>query len=166
MKTLKENIDATLASQMTHVVTGLVEKQVVDAKAIFFHQNGYRVLSASTKGFLTLVCGYVNREKPAAYALITDVEYASDQRKAQPCVLSSCVLPGGLAKNECILYNKTDEGVELGESSPLFLDEPFLKYYEVPLDFTKVNAQAVHSALDLILEDPLDPYMDFFFFKA
>lgn len=166
MKTLQENIDATLASQTAYVVTGLVEKGIVEARALFLHEDGYRILDASTPGFKTLVQAYITREKPAAYALITDAVYASDQRKDQPCVLSTCVLQSSLAKNDCVLYSRGAAGVELGETLPLFLDEDFLKYYDSPLDFSKFNVEALTQALDTAAETEKQAYMEFFLFKA
>jgi hypothetical protein len=166
MKTLQENIDATLASMTTHVVTGLVDTGEVNAQAILYHEEGYRTLDAKVPGFLTQVRAYVTREKPVAYALITDAEYQSDQRHNQPCVLSSCVLPTGQARVECILYERSGDGVALGDSLPLFLDEEFLAFFDNPIDFAKVNAKALNDALDLITATPAKPYMDFFVFQA
>lgn len=166
MKTLQENIDATLASQAAYVVTGLVEKGKVEARALFLHEDGYRILDAATPGFKTLVHAYVTREKPAAYALITDAIYASDQRQDQPCVLSSCVLQSGQAKNDCVLYTRDEAGVALGETVPLFLDEDFLKYFDAALDFQKYNVEALTKALDAVVEIDKQAYMEFFLFQA
>lgn len=166
MKTLQENIDATLASLNTKVVADLVDQGVVAGQAILYHEEGYRILDAKAAGFLTQVRAYVTREKPVAYALITDAHYQSDQRSNQPCVLSACVLPNGQARIECILYDKGDNGTRLGDTVPLFLDEDFLKYFEQPLDFTKVNATALHAALDELTTQPLKPYMAFFLFQT
>jgi hypothetical protein len=166
MKTLQENIDATLASQTAHVVTGLVEKGIVEARALFLHEDGYRILDAKTPGFKTLVHAYITREKPAAYALITDAIYASDQRQDQPCVLSACVLQSGLAKNDCLLYKRDAAGVELGDATPLFLEEDFHKYYDNPLDFKQYNEEILTKALDTIVEIDKQAYMEFFLFQA
>lgn len=166
MKTLQENIDATLASLTTKVVSDLVEQGVVAGQAVLYHEDGYRILDAKAAGFLTQVKAYVTREKPVAYALITDGQYQSDQRANQSCVLSACVLPNGQARIECILYQEGDNGISLGDSLPLFLDDDFLKYFEQPLDFSKVNAVALHAALDEVTAQPLRPYMEFFLFQA
>ena len=166
MKTIQENIDATLASHTTQVVANLVQQGELKAQAILYHEDGYRVLDGAAPGFLTQVRGYVSRENPVAYALITNAQYESDQRTNQPCVLSACVLPNGQARIECILYNITEDGVVLGDSAPLFLDEDFLKFFEAPLDFSNVNAEALHEALDKVLSEPLVTYMDFFMFQA
>ncbi|MBD8088705.1 hypothetical protein IFT48_01850 [Pseudomonas fluorescens] len=165
MKSLQERIAYTATLHTTQVATALMEKGTAKSRALMLHDDGFRVIESTEKGFIHVVRGYISRHKPRAYSLILDASFTSDQREETPCILCATVRDDGKAKTMQTPYTKGPDGVELQDERLVPLDEDFLKYYEQPLIFSEY-ALSLGAAVAEVAKRPLQPYLDFFVVKS
>lgn len=165
MSTLQEKITYAATVHTAQLATSLVETGSGLSIAMMMHDDGYRVIEGSEKGFLELIRGYVTRYQPRAYALILDASYQSDQREETPCILCVTVRDDGKARTLQTPYTRSGGKVELQDEVLVPLDEPFMRFYEEPLDFTHYSP-ALSQAVDLVAHRQLQSYLGFFVIKS